>query len=84
MDDSDDPGSGSMDLDILSHSGDEEEDEGPLAAPDDLETPPPLLTIGNVLDTLPKIKSGREIASHDYDCLHNILYFQSLLPILTV
>lgn len=49
---------GPMDLDILSPSGDKEEDEGPLAAPDDVETPPPLLTIGNVLDTLPKIKSG--------------------------
>ena len=49
-------------MDVLSVGSDDEDDQGgsqTVGHIDNVETPPPLLTIGSVLDQLPKLKSGK-------------------------
>ena len=49
-----------MDLDILDDVSDDDDDQEERTR-DNFETPPPKLTIGAVLDKLPKIKNGNTI-----------------------
>ena len=49
-----------MDLEILDNVSDDDDDQEEEAG-DNVETPPPTLTIGAVLDKLPKIKNGNTI-----------------------
>ena len=46
-----------MDLEILSDASDDENDDKEIVD----ETPPPRLTIGDVLGNLPKLKNGKLI-----------------------
>ena len=46
-----------MDLEILSDASDDEIDDEEVVT----ETPPPRLTIGDVLGNLPKLKNGKSI-----------------------
>ena len=49
-------------MDVLSVGSDGEDDQGgsqPGGHNYNVETPPPVLTIGSVLDQLPKVKSGK-------------------------